>query len=226
MQKQTAMQTTTIKDGRNIELLADKFVRLFPKLDGDSSNLAVQIYRLLALGEPVAQEDVAAATGLGEAHISELLAGWPGVFIEHGRITGFWGLTIKPMSRHLLQVGGRTLYTWCAWDTLFIPRILGQTAQVETPCPVTEETIRLTVSPQRVERVEPESALMSMLEPPEDMLEDIVAKLCHYIFFFRDARAGAQWTADHPGTMLMSINDGFELGRLKNEGRYGDALDG
>ena len=67
---------------------------------------------------------------------------------------------------------------------------------------------------------------MSMLEPPEDMLEDIVTKFCHHIFFMRDAEAGAQWTAANPATRLMSIQDGFGLGRLKNEGRFGDALEG
>jgi alkylmercury lyase len=217
------MESTDINDNQDVQRLADQFIQLFPRLDGDSRAVAIQIYRLLAMGEPVEPAQVAGAAGVGVARVEELLAGWPGVFFEHGRIIGFWGLTIKAMSKHLLKVGGRTLYTWCAWDTLFIPRILGQTAQVETQCPVTEEVIRLTVSPQRVE---PEGGVMSMLEPPQDMLEDIVAKLCHFIFFFRDAQAGAHWTADHPGTLLMSINDGFELGRLKNEGRFGSALPG
>lgn len=208
----------------DIPRLADMFVTLFPQLEDDSRVMAMQIYRLLARGEPVPPTEAAAAAGLSEARTVEMLAGWPGVFMEHGRIVGFWGLTPRPFSKHLFKVDGRTLYTWCAWDTLFIPRILGQTAQVETPCPVTGQPIRLTVSPGRVERLEPGSAVMSMLEPPRDMLDDIVSKFCHHVFFFRDTEAGVQWTAQHPGTRLMSIDDGFELGRLNNEGRFGAAL--
>jgi len=156
--------------------------------------------------------------------VRELLAGWPGVYYEGERIIGFWGLTPRPSSQHLFQVDGRTLYTWCAWDTLFIPKILGKTARVETPCPITGETIRLTVTPDRVARTAPESAVMSILDPPEDIQEDIVSKFCHHVFFFASAAAGGQWTDGNPGTRLMSIPDAFELGRLKNLRRFGDAL--
>lgn len=188
---------------------------------------------MLARGAPVHPAEVAEAAGLTGARMDELLADWPGVFLEDGRekggqerrIAGFWGLSCLPGSNHLLKIGGRRLYTWCAWDTLFIPAILGETAEVESSCPVTEQAIRLTVSAKGVEGLGPEGAVMSMLEPPEDMMEDIVSKFCHQVFFFRDAQAGAEWTGQHPGTRLMSIHDGFELGRLKNIARFGDALD-
>ena len=38
---------------------------------------------------------------------------------------------------HRFEVAGRTLYTWCAWDSLFLPQILGQEAEVESTCPLT-----------------------------------------------------------------------------------------
>ncbi len=213
-----------MNENAEIHRLADAFVALFPSLEGESRRAAVQIYRLLAKGEPVEPADVAAAAGLPPERVREILADWPGVYYEDDRIIGFWGLTPRPSSQHLFQVDGRTLYTWCAWDTLFIPQILGKTAQVETPCPVTGETIRLTVTPERVERTAPESAVMSILDPPENILEDIVSKFCHYVFFFASTDAGGQWTDENPGTRLMSIPDAFELGRLKNLRRFGDAL--
>ena len=89
---------------------------------------------------------------------------------------------------------------------------------------LTGETIRLTVTPDRVERTAPESAVMSILEQPENIMEDIVSNFCHHVFFFASADAGGQWTDGNPGTRLMSIPDAFELGRLKNQRRFGDAL--
>ena len=65
---------------------------------------------------------------------------------------------------------------------------------------------------------------MSMLEPPEDISEDIVAKFCHYVYFFRSPEAGAEWCAGNPGTTLMSISDAHALGRRKNQLRFKDAL--
>src|SRR3989442_9036358 len=39
---------------------------------------------------------------------------------KQGRIIGFGGLAVREMP-HRFKVDGRTLYTWCAWDSLFIP---------------------------------------------------------------------------------------------------------
>lgn len=44
-----------------------------------------------------------------------------------GRVLGFGGLTVAPM-HHRFEVGGRILWTWCAWDSLFIPGTLGRQA--------------------------------------------------------------------------------------------------
>jgi alkylmercury lyase len=59
---------------------------------------------------------------------------------------GFRGLALPAMP-HRLQVDGRTLHAWCAWDTLFLPQLIGKPAGVESTCPTTEQTIRLTVTP-------------------------------------------------------------------------------
>ncbi len=38
----------------------------------------------------------------------------------------YWGLAIAE-TKHRLEVDGRALYTWCAWDSLFLPEILQRT---------------------------------------------------------------------------------------------------
>ncbi len=208
----------------SVPALAERFVTLFPRLDSETRRIAKNIYRLLAGGEPVAFGNLAAAAGFAEDRVREVVEGWPGVYYEDGRIIGFWGLTPRVFSKHRLEVEGRGLYTWCAWDTLFIPKILGKIAQVESPDPMTGEAVRLTVTPDGIEGLEPADALMSMLAPAEDILDDIVAKLCHFIFFFAGRESGERWTAQNPGTFLMTLSEGFELGRLKNEARFGDSL--
>ena len=220
--------TASLVEGQSpswsVPALAERFVTLFPQLDPETGKIAIAIYELLAGGKPVPYENLAAATGLSEDRVREVSEGWPGVHYEDGRISGFWGLTPRAFSRHRFEVEGRGLYTWCAWDTLFIPRILGKTARVESPDPVTGEAVRLTVTPKGMEGLEPADALMSMLVPADDILDDIVAKLCHFIFFFGGRESGERWTAQNPGTFLMTLSEGFELGRLKNEARFGEAL--
>ncbi len=47
---------------------------------------------------------------------------------------------------------------------------------------------------------------------------------CHYVHFFSSAEAGGKWTAEHPGTFIMSIDDAYNLARVKNETQYRDVL--
>ena len=66
---------------------------------------------------------------------------------------------------HKMRFAEKTLYAWCALDTLFIPGLLGERADVESTCPVSGEPIRLTVLPTRVEDCEPSSAWLSVFLP-------------------------------------------------------------
>jgi alkylmercury lyase len=64
---------------------------------------------------------------------------------------------------HRFAVDGRELSTWCALDSLFIPEILGRSAQVTSADPESGGTVRLTVAPERIEQVEPNDAVMSFI---------------------------------------------------------------
>jgi hypothetical protein len=52
-------------------------------------------------------------------------------------VLGFGGLAVAPM-HHRLEVDGRTLWTRCAWDSLFVPEIQGsgRASRPQTPRPV------------------------------------------------------------------------------------------
>jgi alkylmercury lyase len=211
-------------DAIDLGALADRFVACFPKLNAEGRRVFVALYRQLALGEPVAPQKVALRAGAAVDRVNALLDAVPAVYREEGKVIGFWGLTVRPLSRHRFHTGDRTLYTWCAWDALFIPMILGKTAYVESEDAHTGAPISLTVTPERVEAVAPRGAVVSMLEPREDMLADVVTRLCHYIHFFASEASGRAWITKHPGAMLLSLEDAFELGRRTNQMRYGEAL--
>jgi alkylmercury lyase len=117
-----------------------------------------------------------------------------------------------------------TPYTWCAWDTLFLPELLATTARVASTCPVTGETIRLTVGPDGVTRVAPPGAVLSFLRPEGRFDEKVIQSFCHFVLFFASEAAAWTWTATHPGTFVLSIDDGFTLARLRNGGTFGLAL--
>ena len=206
----------------DVNALAETIRSWFPHdFQEDEGSVSVSLYRLLAEGRPVSESALATRAGVSEPRVKEILEEWIGVFRDDdGNIVGYWGLALPEMN-HRFVVEGRTLYTWCAWDSLFIPHILGQTAQVESACPVTDTPIRLTVAPDGVEEVEPQGAVVSFLTPsPERIQDDVVTNLCHFIHFFASRAAGEEWVSGRPGTFLMDVEEAFILGQLKNEAQY------
>ncbi|HKZ85216.1 MAG TPA: DUF3237 family protein [Anaerolineae bacterium] len=132
-------------------------------------------------------------------------------------IVGIMGLSLNDHP-HRLYVNGVSLSAWCAEDTLFLPSLLQQTATVESYSPLSKQKVRLTVSPERVENVSPTSAVVSMVivDPTrEDMasVEAIWNTFCEHIHFFASQAEAERWAAGRDGIVILSVDDGFELGR-------------
>ena len=219
------MENTVLSSARDVKQLAEKVAGVMPAVSATEQRVAVAVYRLMAEGAPVSPAMVAERINLSSGHVGQMLQDWPGVFYdEQERVIGFWGLALKEMP-HRFRVEGKQLYTWCAWDSLFIPGILGKTAHVESACPTTGQKIALTVSPDRLEDVSPSSAVVSFLTPDAPFDAQVVMTFCHYLLFFTSEDAGAKWTATHENTFLLSVEDAFEIGRLTNKARFGSALE-
>ena len=210
----------------NLNELADLFVRSFPQLSVDDQPLALKLYRLLAKGEPVSSDRLAQALGRSTDSVKQTLTQWPGVFFdESARIKAFLGLSVEK-TPHRLTVNGRTVYTWCAWDTLFIPELLNATVNISSTCGATGSVIRLVVSPSGIQRVDPGEVVVSFLIPDvKELQENITASFCHFVYFFRSREEGDAWIAEHDGTFLLSLEEAFTVGRKMNAARYHGILE-
>ena len=213
------MQTSTL----NIEEVAATLNSVLPSIDKKEQRVAIELYRLLAKGEPVAVETLAEIVQLASDEIETLLDQWYGVFRDdEKRIIGFWGLALSE-TKHQFEVDGRRLHTWCAWDSLFIPEILQKSARVESTCPVTGDKIRLTATPEGVQAVDPPGAVMSFVLPERAKIEEnVVRNFCHYVHFFSSAEAGSQWVSENDGTFIASMREAFALAKKMNASRFKD----
>ena len=207
--------------------LTSELLSRLPTMTGEEQRLGLEMYRQLARGEPVSRAELARALEAPTGTVEELL-GRPNLKSltytdEGGQIIGFGGLAVRGMP-HRFKVDGRTLYTWCAWDSLFIPVILGVAAEVESPVPGSSAPVRLSVAPDGVNRLEPRTAVMSFLLPSAQTFQadalKAMASFCHYIFFFPNQDAAAAWTKSHPDTTVISVSDAFELGRRTVAARW------
>src|SRR5438309_11063851 len=169
----------------SIKELAEKIVGAIPQSDPVSRQAAVRLYRLLAEGKPVSIGRLANALDLPGETVSEVLSRYTAFYDDQGAVIGFGGLTVAEMPPHLFLVEGRTLYTWCAWDSLFIPGILGKAAEVTSRDPITRTPI--SVAPDGVKHVRPESAVVSFLTPDRTFDCDVIVNFCNFVHLLGSA---------------------------------------
>ncbi|MGQ0524996.1 MAG: organomercurial lyase [Betaproteobacteria bacterium] len=208
-----------------IEDISDAVIAAFPKLTRPEQRVSLATYRLLARGRPVAPMLIAAESGLPDAAVTRMLDGWHGVERDNtGAVTAFWGLTLTT-TKHRFQVPGTTIFTWCAWDTLFLPELLGAVADVESICPATRTTIALRVAPGGILSGTPQAAALSFVLPNEaDIERSITETFCCHVNFFASAQAGEQWAAAHPGAFILSLEDAWQIGARRNAAQFGSVL--
>ena len=214
-------------DIEQVERLTERLIAAMPTLDPEGQRIGLALIRALAAGAPVSDREVAVATGATESRVRDALARWPGVFRdEDRRVVGFMGLSVVEFGEHRIELDARRLTAWCAWDTLFLPGLLGRPTHVSSRCPMTGETISLTVTRDGPHGVSPADTVLSFLAPERPFDADVVSSFCHFVHFFASEQAARQWSTEHPGTFMVSVDDAFRLGQRTNAAAFGAALDG
>jgi alkylmercury lyase len=217
-----------------VPTLDEYWQRLEPYLrrfSAEEQRFALALYKEIAKGQPVDDAQAGRALGISVAESRALLQRNPlKSFVyrdERGRILGFGGLAAAPM-HHRFEVDGRMLSTWCAWDSLFIPEILGRPARIASSDPESGELVSLIVTPDRIKSAEPRDAVVSFVLPDAEVFgtsaANVMAKFCHFIFFFSTRLSGERWVAKHPGTFLYSLDEAFVLARRLNAKNFGTEL--
>lgn len=175
--------------------------------------LALSLIRLLSAGHPVSPSALAQVVDRTEREVTERVDEWPNVERDdRRRVVGFSGLTLGASS-HGFRVGGRQLYAWCAWDTLFLPSLLDETARVSSKCAVTGANVELVVSPRDVQSTSPGELYVTFPALAGLDTGDIRRSFCCRVLFLAGAEAAHSWERTHAGGMVLSVNAAQELGR-------------
>jgi alkylmercury lyase len=177
----------------------------------EAGELLPHAIRLLAEGEPVALEQLAAAAGLAVEDVQAALAAQASAERDdQGRLVGL-ALTLRPTT-HRITVDGRSLFAWCATDTLVVPVMLGRPAVIESTCPQTGRAIRIELTPDEVEHVDPPDAVMSAVRPRGE-LANVRSDTCDHGHFFSSRAATAAWAESHPDGHIYPVEEAFQLDR-------------
>jgi alkylmercury lyase len=167
--------------------------------------LLIRLLRLLGEETSVSPEHLVTATHHTRAEVEAFLQSTDLVVCRDGTID----LSPDP---HLMQLEKKTLIVACALDTLVYPVLLGRWAHVLSTCPATGRQIRLTVTPERIEDLDPANAVISLRMPgPETNVCNVRETVCHYGHFFVDREHASTWPGLHPEVVLLSIEEGAQL---------------
>ena len=184
------------------------------EVDPETRRVSGELYRQLAAGRSVRLDDVAASLAVPSTRVKEALERATLSAIEYDedrRVVAFGGLSLKPTS-HRFQVGEQTLYTWCAFDTLFLPQVLKKRAQVESTCPVSGRQVHLTVTPNGIDNCSPQAAFVSLVTPDASQLKGkLKATFCCHVHFFASEDAASTWLSKHENAVVLPVVEAFEL---------------
>ncbi|MGV9386448.1 organomercurial lyase [Nonomuraea sp. NPDC003707] len=169
------MTTTTAHDAQRLAALIR---RQFTRPD-----IVFRLWGVLAeSGEP-SIDDLATAGGWGRQEVEQEFARQPGtVWAANGRIAGF-GLTLQP-TPHAFTFDCRTVYGFCASDTLDFPTVLGRAGVARSACPATGRPVRVAMTPDAITSLDPAGAVVSRMRPDQAVPD--VRQLC------------ATWAASSP----------------------------
>jgi len=188
-------------------------------IEQDQWRIIKKTLQLLANGCPVPPEEIGICLQVTPDTVISTLRGFGAEFDKDGNIVGV-GLTLVP-TPHVYKANGRKLYTWCAVDALLFPVMLKHTAHIESADPISGDKMRVTVTPDGVEKVKPESAVVSWVNSAD--LSNIRGSVCHYVNFFSSPETASRWIAEHPGKMMMfyPVIDAFQAAK-KIQNKYSE----
>ncbi len=185
-----------------------------------NTHLFDQLVQLLVRGNSVAPELLVSLLHRELDEVRSILRAHPELeYDEQGNLVGS-GLTLVP-TVHQLQVEQRTLFAWCAFDTLTYPVALHLSAQVTSRCPVTGSSIHLIVTPEQVLDLEPAEAQVSLVvDVAAGCRHNVREDVCNYGHFFASREAAFRWQAAHQEAVILSVEKAYQVGKLIEGSRF------
>ena len=176
------------------------------------------VLQSIASGNPISAEEFANNLGFSLKETQILMQGSRksgADFDDKGRMIGN-ALTLRPTA-HRLEIGDRTLYAWCALDTLFLPGLIGKTAEVKSTGAASRVPIRLTVAPTGVQQFDPASTVLSVVIPgisqacEPDQKGGAEGAACSSMNFFATREEAEEYLGAGTDVSILTVGQASEL---------------
>lgn len=174
-----------------------------------SLNGSKKIYAHLLKGKPLPVNLFAEQLRIDVDEAKKVLASY-GEMDNQGKVTGFLGLSLTP-TQHKLIVKGKSLYTWCAADTILLPQFLSFSALIESKDPVSGQLIQLSVDKNFLDWTDPVPLYISWVEKIDSC--HIRQSFCERSHFFASQETAAKWRKENADTRISNVEEYFTFSR-------------
>ena len=172
-----------------------------------NANVLLPAFPLLARGTPLAVADVARSAGVPVEQIESAVRFGRCKRDAAGRLTDLYGMTLAP-TLHRLEVENRIVYGCCALWTHVIPMLVEQVVRIESVDPVRRELIRLTISPNGVQAVEPVHSMATLVNTTrEAVATDVGAAFCGHVRHFVSRESAEQFAEQNPTRTVVGLGE-------------------
>jgi len=177
--------------------------------------LQVIALQLLSKGEPVSPDRLAEAWGMPLEQVNAIFEQASALetlqLDDSGNMVGT-AISLVPSS-HKFQVDKKNLYAWCAYDAIYAPGVIGKNAIIDSVDPISNESIRIKVSPEGVTDSEPNGIFATVVGMEADARGGAKSPRCNQMQFFVSEENANKWSADHPGVSIMTVDQLFDVAR-------------
>jgi len=121
-------------------------------------------------------------------------------------------LSLNP-TQHQISMDNQRLYAWCAYDAMYTPGVVGMPAQIVSKDPMTGGAIKVSIAFDGVDVVQPESTVVSVVNPGGDMSAGPESTRCTHMLFFESRESAKQWMQGRTGVSILTVEEVFKLAK-------------
>ena len=164
-----------------------------------------QLFPLLAQGRSVSPTQFAQMTGIDVRTVEHALIEGHTDRDMQGNVIELFGISQAP-TLHRIRVGDVCLFSCCALVSQMVPLLLSQIATIESVDPIDHRLVRLTISPNGIQSVEPNGAVGTLvLTSAEQVLKDVRSAFCMHVHHFPDTDSAQEFVNLDPRRYIVSI---------------------
>lgn len=164
------------------------------------------LFPLLAAGKPVSHSLFAIIVKTDVFAVEKALQLGRTDRHSRGNVIGLSGFTLLP-TLHRLMIEDVALFSCCAMVAQMMPSLAGKTAAIESIDPINNKVVKIIISPNSIQSVEPKEAVATfVVTNQEDVLREVSSAFCSHVRHFINYRTAEEFTSLNPKRYVVDID--------------------